>query len=106
MQRGEELVCAVLDRNSGRFLGCAGLHELNAPAPELGIWIAVEAQGAGRGSEAVRALMQWGSHRRKKIDFFRYPVDRANLPSRRIAGNLGGTIANACHGCRPGRAVR
>lgn len=95
MQRGEELVCTVLDRESGRFLGCAGVHEIDAPAPELGIWIAVEEQGAGRGREAVRALIEWGTRARPRVAFFRYPVDRANAPSRRLAESLGGTVAHA-----------
>jgi hypothetical protein len=43
----------------------------------------------------VRALVEWGSRRNARIEFFRYPVDRANTPSRRIAEVLGGEVANA-----------
>ncbi|MHC4952821.1 MAG: GNAT family N-acetyltransferase [Planctomycetota bacterium] len=95
MHAGEELVCAVLDRDSGEFLGCCGLHEMQSPAPELGIWIAEEAQGAGRGREAVRAMHAWGSAHCAEAGFFRYPVDRANAPSRRVAEALGGEIASS-----------
>ena len=94
MARGIEWVCAVLDRETGRFLGCAGLHELDAPAPEIGIWIAAAEQGAGRGREAVAALVAWGSRHRPRAPFFRYPVDRANAPSRRVAESLGGEVAH------------
>ena len=86
----QELQCTILE--SDRFVGCAGVHELTAPAPELGIWIARESQGAGRGTEAVKAIVHWTIGHRPRTTFLRYPVDRANRPSRRIAERLGGTI--------------
>jgi len=95
MRAGRELVCAVLERGTARFLGCAGLHELDSRTPELGIWIAADAQGAGLGREAVAALVAWGSARNRPVEGFRYPVDRANAPSRRLAEALGGRVVSS-----------
>ncbi len=41
----------ILDRETGRFLGCAGLHELEAARPELGVWLKKSAHGNGFGRE-------------------------------------------------------
>ena len=94
MRRGEEIVCAIIE--SDQFAGCAGVHELNAPAPELGIWIVRGFQGAGRGREAVAALRDWTAAHCPRAPFLRYPVDRANAASRRIAERLGGTVESTC----------
>jgi len=89
MRSGEELQCTILEQ--GRFAGCGGVHDLAGPAPELGIWITRDLQGAGFGREAVEALLTWACTHRPRAPFLRYPVDRANTPSRRIAEALGGT---------------
>ncbi|MEM8885453.1 MAG: GNAT family N-acetyltransferase [Planctomycetota bacterium] len=94
MQRNQEFVCAIEERATGRFFGCAGVHELKGPMPEAGIWIAEEAQGSGRGLETITALRDWVRTHRPDASHLRYPVDRANVPSRRIAEKLHGTIEN------------
>jgi len=93
MDSGEELVCAILDAPSGRLLGCGGIHALPSRQPELGIWLARSAQGEGRGLEAVAGFRAWGTTNCPRATHFRYPVDRANIASRRIAEILGGTEA-------------
>lgn len=57
---------AVCDRESGRFLGQAGLFKAHRghgatfdDFPESGWVLASEAQGRGLGSEAVRACLEW-----------------------------------------------
>ena len=92
MRRGENLQFVIVDKKSGEFLGCCGLHGHGNPAmPELGIWLKVTAHGNGYGKEAIIALVQWADHY-LKYDYLTYPVDRDNIPSRKIPESLGGEI--------------
>ena len=92
MEDCRELVFAVLEQENEEFLGCCGLHGKEDPrTPELGIWLKKEAHGYGYGMEAINVVVRWAV---KNVDFeyLRYPVDRANIPSRKIADSLGGII--------------
>lgn len=92
MREGRDLVCAILRKDSEEFLGCCGFHWGGAPStPELGVWLKKGARGNGYGREAIALLVSWAV---QYIDFeyLTYPVDRANLPSRKIPESLGGTI--------------
>jgi RimJ/RimL family protein N-acetyltransferase len=82
---------ANLAENSEQFVGCLGLHRVNTPTPELGVWIAKGFHRQGLGLEAIEALCGWAADE-IECDYLRYPVDRENLPSRRIPENLGGEI--------------
>jgi len=73
------------------FLGIAGLHEVAAPEPELGIWIKESRHGFGYGREAISALVAFVArdlNRRAVL----YPVVEQNAPSRRLAESLGGSV--------------
>lgn len=91
MDRGTEITVAVIDRSTGNFLGCAGLHRIDTREPEIGIWLAKSAQGQGYGKEVVTALMGWADAN-LGYDSFVYPVVKENLPSRKLAESLGGTV--------------
>lgn len=91
MQRGEELAMVILDKETGEFLGGGGAHNLNSDIPELGIWIKKSAHGHGYGKEAVTALKQWLDEH-IVYTYIKYPVDKKNTPSRKIAESLGGVI--------------
>ena len=90
MERGAELCCTIREAKSGAFLGCAGLHHVGSRTPEFGIWLARTAQGRGYGTESIRALRDWGA--RLDPEGYVYPVDRRNMPSRRLAERLGGVV--------------
>ena len=85
------LVMAILTKAEGELLGCGGLHEANTVRPILGIWLKKSAHHMGYGREAIAAIVDWA---RKHLcgEGFRYPVDKRNLPSRRIPEALGGRI--------------
>ena len=92
LDRREDLHLAICARDTGEFFGICGFHERGQPAePELGIWLKKAAQGNGYGLEAIAALKGWAE---AHIEFERliYPVDRRNMPSRRIAEALNGSI--------------
>lgn len=92
LDRGDDLHFVICRRDDDEFLGVCGLHgEGIAAEPELGIWLKKAAHGNRYGREAIAALRTWA---REHIDFERliYPVDRRNIPSRRIAEHLGGVV--------------
>ena len=74
------------------FLGCCGLHlTQGARTPELGVWLKQAAHGYGYGREAIAVLAAWAVAS-LKFDYAIYPVDRANIPSRKIPEALGGYV--------------
>jgi RimJ/RimL family protein N-acetyltransferase len=85
-----QLVAVDVD-NPDQFVGCVGLHKPQSTTPELGIWIAKQFHKQGLGLEAIEALCLWAA---EEIDceYLKYPVDRANVPSRKIPESLGGEI--------------
>ena len=89
---GEELQVVVLHGQTGELLGHGGLHNLDSRSPELGIWIKKSAHGNGYGMEAVAGLADWACAN-LKFDYLVCPVDRRNVPSRRIPEALGGVVA-------------
>lgn len=92
MREGWNLVLAITEMTSGEFLGCCGLHgEGRHRTPELGIWVKKSAHGNQYGQEAIHALVFW-TFRHIDVDCLIYPVDRANIPSRKIPESLGGVI--------------
>jgi RimJ/RimL family protein N-acetyltransferase len=92
MRRGEDLQFVITLQESGEFLGCGGLHGYDNPkTPELGIWLKIAAHGNGYGKEAIFALKQWADQH-LAYKYLTYPVDRENVPSRKIPEALGGEI--------------
>jgi ribosomal-protein-alanine N-acetyltransferase len=75
----------------GQFVGCLGLHKPDTRTPELGIWIVQSFHRQALGLEAIEALCGWAAEE-IECDYLRYPVDRENIPSRRIPEKLGGEI--------------
>ncbi len=74
-----------------QFAGCLGLSHPESRMPEIGIWLAEDSQGQGLGFEAVDALCSWAADE-IECDYIKYPVDRANGPSRHIPVSLGAEI--------------
>jgi len=92
MHGGWNLVLAITLKAGGEFLGCCGLHgEGRHRTPELGIWVKKSAHGHKYDREAIQSLALWACEH-LDLDYLIYPVDRANLPSRKIAESLGGQV--------------
>ena len=91
MKRGEDFHVVILDKKTEEFLGGGGAHDLQTAMPQLGIWIKKAAHGHGYGKEAVTALRQWLDEN-ISYTYIKYPVDKRNIPSRKIAESLGGII--------------
>lgn len=94
MSEGRDLVLAILRRDSEEFLGCCGFHMgKTVLTPELGIWLKRSAHGHRYGREAIHLLVAWAIEH-VEFDSLVYPVDRQNIPSRKIPESLGGPIVD------------
>ncbi|WP_222427269.1 GNAT family N-acetyltransferase [Hyella patelloides] len=92
MKNEKDLHCVILDKDTQEFLGCAGIHNINGKSPELGIWLKKSAHGNGYGLETIAALKKWADNNLEYEQLI-YPVDKANIPSKRIPEKLSGKIA-------------
>lgn len=90
---GTNLQMVILSRSDEVFLGCIGLHALDRPDPEMGLWLKESAHGHGLGREAAGALIAW-AREQGRFACIRYPVDRRNLASRKIPEAHGGVIVS------------
>ena len=92
METKAEMVFAILAKDSEEFLGCCGIHgQANPRTPEVGIWLKKSAHGKALGREAATLACQWALNY-IDFDYLIYPVDRANIPSRKIPESMGGVI--------------
>lgn len=83
----------ILNKENQDFLGCAGIHDIKQKDPELGIWLKKAAHGHKYGQEAITAIKNW-AEQNLDYNYLRYPVDKANIASRKIPESLGGNLAD------------
>jgi len=86
-----DLVLTIFNRENKEFLGNCGIHRINTDTPELGIWLKKSAHGNGFGKEAIRTLKNWADLN-LKYQYLLYPVDRNNIPSRKIPESFAAKI--------------
>lgn len=91
LSKGEEIVAAVLLKDTGEYLGNVGIHRINTDTPELGVWVKTAAHGHRYGREAVTAMKEWAD-RNLVYRYLLYPVAEANIASRKIPESLGGVL--------------
>ncbi|MET4575488.1 GNAT family N-acetyltransferase [Ottowia thiooxydans] len=91
IEAGIDFTFAIRTRPLNGFIGLAGLHRVQEPEPELGIWVRENEHGHAYGREAVASLAGWAA-KTLHVASFVYPVAEENMPSRRIAESLGGTV--------------
>lgn len=86
---------AVEDKQSGRFIGESGFHDLKRDMepsiegfPEIGWALATAAQGRGLATEVVGAILAWGDHAlagQRQVCI----IDPQNTASLRVAAKCG-----------------
>lgn len=91
LHKGESFNVSILQQDTQELLGGGGINNINTAIPELGIWIKKSAHGHTYGREAVTGLKNW-AEKNLSYDYLIYPVDKRNIPSRKIAESLGGVI--------------
>ncbi len=88
----ESLIMMILEEKPNKFIGMVGLHELKSHSPKIGIWIKDSFHGKGIGKKSAKAIITYLT---EKYSFYKeviYPVAKNNIPSRKIAENLGGVL--------------
>lgn len=85
-----DYVYAITLKNNGEFIGVVGLHDLKEGVAKLGIWTKITSHNNHYGREAVGGMIEYGS----KVGLKRllYPVDRRNIPSKKIPLFYGGKL--------------
>ena len=93
MEAGLNIQLCITDNDTGEFLGCIGLHRIDKDIPEFGIWLKKGAQGKKIGRKSIKMLYEYACD---NLDHktFKYPVDKKNIPSRKIPESLGGIVFN------------
>jgi RimJ/RimL family protein N-acetyltransferase len=91
MAAGTDLSLVIRLQATDEFLGVAGIHRIGSAEPEVGIWLKETAHGLGYGREAIGAIVKWAPAHIGAAALI-YPVAKQNLPSRRLAESLHGTI--------------
>ncbi len=91
MEKEEELVFVILNKDTKEYLGNCGIHKINTKIPELGIWIKKGAHGNAYGKEAIKALKNWIDEN-LDYEYALYPVDKNNIASRRIPEMFGAKV--------------
>ena len=86
-----DLVLVILKKDHLEFLGICEVGTIDTHTPELGIWLNKSAHGNGFGREAIHALKDWVD-KNLEYNYLSYPVDKRNIPSRKIAESLGGKV--------------
>ncbi|MDZ8087498.1 MAG: GNAT family N-acetyltransferase [Nostoc sp. DedQUE12b] len=86
-----DLVLVILKKDGLEFLGICEVGAIDTQTPELGIWLKKSAHGHGFGREAIDALKDWVD-KNLEYNYLSYPVDKRNIPSRKIAESLGGKV--------------
>ena len=96
-EMGKEIVFAAhLNKENNEFIGCMGIHKIDTEYPELGIWTKTTVHGHGYGKEGMDALINYAKTN-LNIKSLSYPVDRRNIPSRKIPESNGGILVNREH---------
>jgi RimJ/RimL family protein N-acetyltransferase len=91
-EQSREFIFVITHNKTHEFLGVCALHGSHNPMrPDLGLWVKKSAQGNRYGGEAIRILKEW-AELNLRVDEFVYPVDRRNIPSRKIAEALSGVV--------------
>ena len=93
MDHEVDFVVTILDKKTKEFLGGAGIHGIDTATPELGIWTKKSAHGKRIGREAITGLKEWAD-KNINYDYLIYPVDKSNIPSRKIAESLAGKVVS------------
>lgn len=87
-----DILLMVIRKSDSKFLWCIGIHHIDRIDPEFWIWFCSRAQWKWYAIESMRALYnRWENE--LKYEYIKYPVDRRNIWSRKIAEKLGWVVA-------------
>ncbi len=93
MKLGEEVAMLIVTKEASEFLGHVCIHQAHSQTPELGIWLKSGAHGHHYAYEAVNLLKEWAKQN-LKYKYLKYPVEKNNLASLKLAERLGGYVGD------------
>lgn len=88
--RGAGVNLVILSQDTGEFLGCCGLHDINTYSIELGIWLKEQAQGKGIATKVIAQLIALCKEHFSP-QYLIYSVQKGNDASAHLCRNLGFT---------------
>ena len=88
LKNGTAIHFCIIKKESNEFLGCCGLHDIDTSEVEIGLWLKTTIHRKGYGTETVGALVKFAEED-LAVDYIIYPVDKDNIPSRKIPEKLG-----------------
>jgi len=93
VQKKEDFVFLITDKNSGAIMGAVGLHhiEKKSKKSELGYWLIKEKWGQGIVSEAVKLVLGFGFQTLQLHRIYAYCFE-ANIGSKKVLLKNGFTI--------------
>ena len=91
LKENSNLQLIARKKSNDEFIGCVGLHNTTSEIPELGIWIKKDSFGKKLGREAITAITEWAKTN-LKVKYITYPVDKENIPSKKIPLSLDGKL--------------
>lgn len=88
--RGEHYSFAIIDAQTGNFLGSVGLNQLNHThkVANVGYWVRNSAAGRGVATAAVRPVASFGL-RKLGLNRLEFLIPTINVASQRVAQKLG-----------------
>lgn len=82
-----QIQMVILSKENDEFLGCAWLHKMNTPTPELWVWVKKSAQWNWYGKKAMEVLKR-RADKNLNYKYIIYPFDTDNIASRKVAEYL------------------
>ncbi|MDR0228699.1 MAG: GNAT family N-acetyltransferase [Flavobacteriaceae bacterium] len=88
LDKGQDITLLATDKQTGEFIGCCGIHDINEENISLGIWLKESAFGKGYGTELIQGLETY-VNQNLPVDYLIYNVEKNNHGSIKIAEKLG-----------------
>lgn len=81
----------ILQKGTGRLMGCIGLGESEWHLSNLGLWIRTDEHGKWYGTEIYQAMVDW-AREHTTYQFLKHAMDARNTGSRKLALKFGGIL--------------
>ncbi|MVX36859.1 GNAT family N-acetyltransferase [Myroides sp. LoEW2-1] len=94
LEKGLDITLVASNKETGEFIGCCGLHDINDESISLGIWLKEAAFGKGYGTELIKGLEDYTKDN-LDVDYLIYNVEKDNSGSIKIAEKLGYVYHNS-----------
>ncbi|MEC4113859.1 GNAT family N-acetyltransferase [Myroides pelagicus] len=88
LEKGDDITLVSVDKVTGEFIGCCGIHDITNESIALGIWLKEDAFGKGYGTEVIKGLEGFVMNN-LDVKYLLYNVEKDNSGSIKIAEKLG-----------------